>query len=64
MLYVDLLGLCIYNMESRGIGRRVSRGFRKPPVKFGHEFVTGTQHTIQFGYSKQLIVMTQHNNLL
>jgi len=26
------------------------------------EFEPGTQHTIQFGYSKQLIVMTQHNS--
>ena len=39
--------------------------FQETPCKiWTFEFATGTQHTIQFGYSKQLIVMTQYNNLL
>ena len=45
--------------RARGVGRGVSRGFRKTPVKFGLLKYPGD--TIQFGYSKvQLIVMTQH----
>ena len=49
----------------RGVGRGCFQRFQKTPYKiWTYEFGTGTQHTIQFGYSKQLIVMTQCNNLL
>jgi len=50
--------------SSRGIGRGFPEVQETPYKIWTFEFATGTQHTIQFGYSKQLIVMTQYNNLL
>jgi len=48
----------------RGIGRGFPEVSGNPYKIWTFEFETGTQHAIQFGYSKQLIVMTQFNNLL
>jgi len=56
------------NNTAKWIQGRREEGFQRfqeTPCKiWTFEFETGAQHTIQLGYSKQLIVMTQHNNLL